>query len=1419
MSGSFGQTVLTIVGTFVGAAFGNPLLGLTLGNSIGGALFNKPPTQYGPRLGDRPTTDSEVGVFVPICFGTVVVSGTVLYANPTIREVSTSRRVSKGGPKQVTYSYYQTIAIGLCEGPITAVRRVWENGKCVYDVRPQQDGEADADYSARVAQSEQYSQTFTLYTGTNVQAADPQIESEAGAGAVPGYRGLAYLVYPDRMLQDEQGLRHPDFKVEVVAAGSLVETTQTEYANEVMLDWPVNSTLGTDPRNALQTYEYRGYDAQTDTYSIVSASLDGARNSSLNSSGNPLGLLDTLIGWGKEGSVPIGSGLYPYCGPGSYQPTYEADDIFDRTRHAYFNRYSFGGVNNGQIDATPGGGDAWLSGTVGVGNYWTGNGNSSDPEQRYTHGVVYATGAPLPASQYAVRGTYAVEIRRIPMPPLDVSVGKLPAPVAGYYIDPDTGEYVKQTPWELVSGTFRVLDIASAGGSGLVYDRLPLDPVLPSTDPNYSNSAWWATYYADAVAEGRMTAGGTFGSQYGVVQNWAYRRTLTTLTAIAYEVSLASIVTALANRVGLTTLDVSDLEEIMVAGFKIETRVACRGAIESLRPVGHFDIVASGDTVRFPVRGGALVKTFTAAELAARGSGETRPPAVAMRDQDPSELARRLHVRYMSLARDHEPSQQKSPARLESGTVSEPTLEVPVVISDDQAAQIAEVLLAEQWTGRRSFTFATSVRNIGLEPADPVGLPVDGRTIRALIKTIEFARPGTLQIEAVRDLAEQYTSTATGSAPESVPINDMPILGTPLLTLLDLPYLGASDPRDPSGNASVLVLVRSVGGNAFNGALIEQTLDSGATYEDLAAVDIRPAYGTLTAALPSGPTTIFDDGNELLVDLHSGELSSRDLAAVLAGANLCAVGAPGRWEILQFTTAVKTSATEWKLTGLLRGRRGTEWAVGSSEEGDQFVLLSPVGAVPVLELDTSRIGWTLSLRTTLVGTLTSSGEISAFTPAGVILKPFAPAALAASGSLGDGGWMVSWSRRDRVAIEFPQSGTFVMSEASERYEVDLLDADGTVLATVSTTTEAAHISELALVGGAGSGVAQENILTVPVKFIAWDAGLSQYIGVYSIGSGNASLRRYDSSLEYVNGQGFGNAGTAYAAYGVAILGSHVYVAVVNQSGGSDGRVLKYATADFSFVADYAGTAAGDCQDVASDGTDLWVPEPITGVIRKIDPATMTSSASVPFICNKLAATSTAVWAAYGGVLKEIDPATASVVNTYAYTDTSVVVRMVATATRVAIRTAAGLTIIDAATGTTLAEHTMVVAGSGTYGVELAYDGSSFIAYNYTAQSLVFIDPATGAIQRTQVFPQALESYTGVSIYMPAVGGTLAGVANGRYFITRSPTGATFAPAATTYVFQSLASGGGSGAGAPYRARVYQISQAVGRGYPAEIELP
>ncbi|MEM8749422.1 MAG: glycoside hydrolase/phage tail family protein [Pseudomonadota bacterium] len=206
--------VLQTVGAAVGGSLGGPLgavIGQTLG-AAGGAYIDQrlfgpgDKTVEGPRLESTQFLSSQEGAVIPQVFGTARIAGEIIWAT-RLREVLQTEKRSQGGKGGAsasttvkTYSYYGNFAIGICEGPIGGIRRIWADGREI----------------------EKPSITFRIYNGDEDQLPDSLIEAKQGADNAPAYRGLAYAVFEEFPLED-YGNRIPQISCEVLRPTGEVE--------------------------------------------------------------------------------------------------------------------------------------------------------------------------------------------------------------------------------------------------------------------------------------------------------------------------------------------------------------------------------------------------------------------------------------------------------------------------------------------------------------------------------------------------------------------------------------------------------------------------------------------------------------------------------------------------------------------------------------------------------------------------------------------------------------------------------------------------------------------------------------------------------------------------------------------------------------------------------------------------------------------------------------------------------------------------------------------------------------------------------------------------------------------------------------------------------------------------------------------
>lgn len=1048
-----GQAVLTVVGTVVGSYFGYPQLGYLLGSLAGQALF---PTQLpgvqGPRLADGQQTTSAIGAGIPWIHGTQPSGGCIIWASP-IREVAETQTAGgKGGPEQeqTTYRYYRSFAILIGEGPIAGIRTIKANGKYRYDRRnrrgipPDQLGE-DLEFRGRQVISNHWATKLTIYLGTEDQMPDPTIESFEGVGNVPAYRGYAYVVFNDVELKAEDGFRIPtQWKFEVYEEGDTETSDADYYAQEVLYDWTGNL----DPRDPRNRHEYlmtvfpNTYTRDQDPgdpdpipelleLAYSATSLD---RRVLFSQRTPLeenGIIDDI--WHLGGRSPTQSQDAPqlrfHFNTSSPPLYFEPIDTEPQCVNMlppgsyYYGRRAPLQIAYGSL--------AWVSGQTG---------GSSDPmipgwfARVICDFNVYYT----PDLQ--------IEVHRKPAPPPSpCSVGRsLPdvsACVYGGALFPVDGV------WELDdSQNYHVLQKFEPAYPNQGGIRYPLGPALPVGHPDDTEEFWTAAYNAARARGARIAAGLQYGVDYPKTQSYGYKLSIRFTWVETFPVSLATIVSRIcdrvAERVGNFRYDVSDLEEIYIIGAQFSRPMPARQMIEPLRSIGFFDVIEDGIQLKFVTRGKAPVATLTEDDLGARFFEEDPVSKITTKMVQELELPRQIRVHFQNPERDYDPGEESSPARFDTKAESVIDIELPVALTPTHAARIAETLYRDIWGSRFSHRAQLDIAYSGLQPGDVLVVPIDGQSQRVRITASTERLPSVRVLELLRDDDGSYVSTAAGHSRLTYPEDEMILLGPVEFVLLDLPPLAATH-----NDAGVYVAVRPlIEGGAFRGANIASSQD-GSTYTVVASLSEPQIMGTVIDPLAQPATaTVFDDANSIFVELdsQSDELENATDEEMLEGANLCAVGVHGRWELVQFGKAVQEMPGFWRLSRLLRGRRGTEHLMGTGAAGDRFVLLRDVARIPLQVADISAPRFYIGTPT---GTAVASDEVQEFATTGEALRPFSPVHIQGTRD-SSGNLTITFTRRDRLATDIDEA----MSEEYEDYEIDILDEDGEVRRTISTST-------------------------------------------------------------------------------------------------------------------------------------------------------------------------------------------------------------------------------------------------------------------------------------------------------------------------------------------------------------------------------
>jgi len=517
--------------------------------------------------------------------------------------------------------------------------------------------------------------------------------------------------------------------------------------------------------------------------------------------------------------------------------------------------------------------------------------------------------------------------------------------------------------------------------------------------------------------------------------------------------ALATIVSDLCDRAGLGSddLDLGDLDAV-VPGYVLGRQTTVRGAIEPLAQAFFFDAIESDDLLAFRARGRSPVATIPAEQLLPLD--ERTAEAWRERRTQEVELPERLSVVYMDRDADYQQGTQAA-KRVAVHSRHQASLTLAMAIDATTAKRIAERTLVSAWLERSGYQAALPPDWLRLEPTDVVDVVFpSGSSFRMRLARVDVGADFSLRLEGVSETAATYVSTAIADGGQG----RLPQLITgeaaTRLILPDLPLL--RDVDDTGGSGSRLYyLMAGFGAPGWPGAAIYRSADGSAWAQTGRALG-EAAWGATANALgsPASPFST-DEVNSLRVFMTTGgeRLESVTQQAMLNGANAAVLlKGNGEPEFIQFRDATLNPDGSFTLTGLLRGRRGTDVFVDGHQPGELFVLLDP-DDIETLVLPLGELGLPRSWRAVGFGSLFEAAEIVVRAHSGRDLMPLAPVHVTATLTGSPAIITLAWVRCTRIGGELKDgTGTVPLGEASEAYEVDILDGPGGMVLRTLTST-------------------------------------------------------------------------------------------------------------------------------------------------------------------------------------------------------------------------------------------------------------------------------------------------------------------------------------------------------------------------------
>lgn len=988
----------------------------------------------GPRLESLDITVADYGTPIPRFWGKRKFETPIIWAEKLREEKHTSK--TKGG-KFSEYKYFASFAVVIADHEIDGIRRIWFDRHLVFqlgDVGPVSVGGIASTILTRIGGRVlklSQGKHMRFYLGTETQGPDPRMEEwcedRYGPDSCPAYRGVSYIVF-EEIPVEKFGNRIPQVTVEAI----YTKTDSFPYETKATTKAMVGAQFSPDfNRLVLQDgvgTEVWDVPTRTKLTDFVSESVYAVGV-------EPGGFIWGVSGFPAQDLLRIG----PDGG----------ETIVTST----FDGFGWGCAYVGEL--------------VCVYPY-----SLISPQALYYDGEKVAYISPgFIASHYfpdeddqvwACGGLEAGNGARFCTMPDGGSATTATTGETGpvYAIDNYAGEFLIQQANKL----FLIDKVSFAVTAGPVAVSSVTEDWLPFRNYPLGAPSLWigATEYSTADLSVIQTIDyddwiieAVNDSIYDPISHALITGSPTGLTWRYLDridnagTELEDIVTDVAGWCGLTGIDATDLDQI-VLGYSV-TQGSGKDMIAPLLDIHDSDARPHDFDVQFLKRGDAPTGTLLTPDFVREGD-EARYVVQIAQDTD---ITRKLTVTFADDGKDQQANTVIALRPLDAvDSVREQTIDLATYNgTPGEMQKLADRYFRRQWFGRETIQLALTAQSLALEPADVKTVSLDGETRIARCTKVTLSA-GALKTEWERDdpVVNEF-GTGAGADMEG---RDPEIIFIPSPTkgfVLDIPLV---QDADESVNPQLYYAAGNYGIGNWPGAVIWEGDPDGETYnDDWNAVDAASGatWGYATDALPTANPNLWDRGNSVNIKSYGGDLTSVTEAEIDADPSLNLAYLGG--ELLNFTTAFLEADDTYTLSGFKRGRRGTEWAVGLHAIQDEFVLAADLENEGV---GVSEIGDTLHYKAQSFGRDPSTAPAIDITFAGNSLKPYAPAVQSVTKDSASGDIVVDFDRRTRIGGNWNGS-VIPLGEATEAYELDVLDGSDVARTLTATTTSFIYLED------------------------------------------------------------------------------------------------------------------------------------------------------------------------------------------------------------------------------------------------------------------------------------------------------------------------------------------------------------------------
>ncbi len=908
----------------------------------------------------------------------------------------------------VTQSFCD-FAIALCEGPIDGIARVWVDDNLVYNNVMDVDGSGvvttspvtgdfilnleNFGFFKKIDNADKYLNTvakFTFFLGTEDQYPQGAMLLETGQ-ATPGYRGIAYIYVENFDLTQTSGTI-PSIRVDVVekeASRPPVQIASSQVKPDLLLVDQVNRLLFTGGDNALRTFVYDSLQetTQLESTGYRTAFVSGEGYIFVQDNNRTLRLNNTQTSYVGLGDLSDGLAINPRLVDSTTPITFVAPS---QTSLSFLRVDAFGTTLK-LVGSVPAFSTNHISKVISF--HYDGvdkdvKTNTEKAVVKYLLGVVAAPSESLNEIELSLVLLYDTNLRPF-FDPNNIYVEDkqtIPSTLWGG----DASARLTNTLYDVRDNTF-VFFINKKDQSGYAFKWNPVTkkavwsinlPVMPPTRVDVADQGYDAftfighnsQLFSIAMDNGGLSSLDTLGGKFSLpnihVNGAQYYDPAS--SSVTYVTDILSIARAFVGRLasGTSTLrpivnnvlercglelsdyDTTALDGIVSWGYSITTQTTARSVLSQLMIMYGFTALEDNYSLRFITVQGADEATIRHEEFSDSTSAFERTRVTLDGDVD------EVSVQYFDIDKAMAPTTQK--IRSSTSGYKKSTQAVaysfPIVATATEAINITERLYARATYDNEKGSLTLGPKWVVLQPGDYLNIfDGTGQYGDYRIEALDTGSDLTVSLQLVRDTRALYSELANVTSIAGVddalgslaPFRFSPP-ARPLIMLTNA-LEDSQVSFGVNGNKSGYFL-----GVDYRGPLpmpsTDIYVDNNGAYTKVGMPTNPVQWGTVVGLPTTNDTSLYtlEDNDTFVVrfvrsdatDFMEQKLVLADLLADVKR-NLILIND----EFIQFTTYESIDGHTYVLKGLLRGRRGTEWAQLTQVTGGFAALYDPAAWV------------------------------------------------------------------------------------------------------------------------------------------------------------------------------------------------------------------------------------------------------------------------------------------------------------------------------------------------------------------------------------------------------------------------------------------------------------------------------------------